>query len=189
MPAEPTYVGNMAPALMTAEELLHTRVPNKRFELVRGGLVTREFADYRAGRSATELLLQIANHVQTHQLGAVVAGGTGFVTARDPDTVRAPSGAFVRASRMPDPTPSGYPDIAPDLVVEVLSTTDSPGSIVAKVGDWLEAGTPLVWVVDPERRLARVYRPDGSETIVTADGALDGEDVLPGFSCPLVSIL
>jgi len=35
----------------------------------------------------------------------------------------------------------------------------------------------------------RVYRQDGSETIVTADGALDGEDVLPGFACPLATIL
>jgi hypothetical protein len=46
-----------------------------------------------------------------------------------------------------------------------------------------------VWTVDPERRLARIYRHDGTETFVTAEGALDGEDVLPGFGCSLVSIL
>ena len=46
-----------------------------------------------------------------------------------------------------------------------------------------------MWVVDPERRLARVYRQDGSESIVAANGALDGEDVLPGFSCPLATVL
>jgi Uma2 family endonuclease len=74
-------------------------------------------------------------------------------------------------------------------VVEVLSPWDRPGAVLAKVADWLSAGTQLVWVVDPERRLARVYRDDGSETIVTADGALDGEGVLPGFACPVASIL
>ena len=58
-----------------------------------------------------------------------------------------------------------------------------------KVGDWLSAGTRLAWVVDPERRLARVYRHDGSETTVTAGEALDGEDVVPGFSCLLAAIL
>src|SRR5205809_847899 len=42
---------------------------------------------------------------------------------------------------------------------------------------------------DPERRVARVDRDDGSETVVTPEGALEGEDVLPGFSCSLVSIL
>jgi hypothetical protein len=43
--------------------------------------------------------------------------------------------------------------------------------------------------VDPDRRLARVYRQDGSEAIVTADEALSGEDVLSGFACPLASVL
>ena len=60
---------------------------------------------------------------------------------------------------------------------------------MAKVGDWLSAGCRLVWVVDPERRVARVYRHDGTETIVDETGALDGEDVLPGFSCALAIIL
>jgi hypothetical protein len=43
-------------------------------------------------------------------------------------------------------------------------------------------------VVDPERRVARVYRHDGGETILSETDALDGEDVLPGFSCALVTI-
>ena len=61
--------------------------------------------------------------------------------------------------------------------------------MLAEVADWLSAGARLVWVLDPERRVARVYRDDGSETVVTAEGALAGEDVLPGFRCSLVSIL
>ncbi len=131
----------------------------------------------------------LANHVDAHQLGAVYAAETGFTLARHPDTVRASDIAFVRGERLPDPEPAGFPDLAPDLVVEVLSPGDRPGEVLAKVADWLSAGTRLLWVVDPERRLARVYRHDGTETIVTAEGALDGEDVLPGFSCSLVSIL
>ena len=46
-----------------------------------------------------------------------------------------------------------------------------------------------MWVVDPERRLARVYRADGAEAIVSAEHALQGEDVVPGFACPLATIL
>ena len=57
------------------------------------------------------------------------------------------------------------------------------------MADWLSAGTKLVWVIDPERRLTRVYRADGSELTVTADQVLDGEDAAPGFSCPLAAIL
>ena len=57
------------------------------------------------------------------------------------------------------------------------------------VGDWLDAGARLVWVVDPERRVARVYRQDGTEDVISGDGALLGEDVLPGFSCTLTTVL
>ena len=190
MPAGRAYVPNMSSAaLVTADELLVLSMPNKRTELVRGVLVVREPAGGRHGRVANELSRVIGNHVHAHALGAVYAAETGFTLARRPDTVRAPDVAFVRRERLPDPEPTGFPDLAPDLVVEVLSPGDHAGEILAKVADWLSAGTRLVWVVDPERRLGRVYRPDGSETIVPADGALDGEDVLPGFSCPLASVL
>jgi Uma2 family endonuclease len=74
-------------------------------------------------------------------------------------------------------------------VVEVLSPDDRPGQTLAKVGDWLEAGAELVWVIDPERRLARIYRRDGTEKVLGEVDELLGDDVLPGFRCPLHSIL
>ncbi len=189
MPAERAYVPKMPATLMTAEELLHTSIPDKRTELVRGVLVVREPPGGRHGSVTMNLALRLGNHVEREGAGQVFAAETGFALARGPDTVRAPDIAFVRRERLPEPIPVGFPEFAPDLVVEVLSPGDRPGEVLAKVADWLSAGTRLVWVVDPERRLARVYRPDGSETIVTADGSLDGEDGLPGFSCPLASIL
>jgi Uma2 family endonuclease len=79
--------------------------------------------------------------------------------------------------------------LAPDLVVEVLSPDDRPGETLAKVGDWLEAGARLVWVIDPEGRRARIYRNDGSEVSIAEDEVLSGEDVLPGFTCRLSSVL
>jgi len=74
-------------------------------------------------------------------------------------------------------------------VVEVLSPDDRPGETLAKVGDWLEAGARLVWVIDPERRQARVYRPDGSESLIGELDRLQGEDVLSGFECQVAAIL
>jgi Uma2 family endonuclease len=46
-----------------------------------------------------------------------------------------------------------------------------------------------VWIVDPIRRTARVYRADGTESLASIDGSLDGEDLLPGLSLPLSAIL
>jgi Uma2 family endonuclease len=79
--------------------------------------------------------------------------------------------------------------LAPDLVVEILSPEDRPAEYLAKVTQWLGAGTRLVWVIDPERAEAHIHRAEGRLTIVRGDEALDGEAVLPGFSCSLADIL
>lgn len=190
MTAERTYVPNMSPAApMTADELLRTSIPDKRTELVRGLLIVREPAGSTHGRVAMNLGMELGVHVKATGAGQVFAAETGFKLATNPDTVRAPDVAFVTRSRLPAPDATGYPHLAPDLVVEVLSPGDRPGDVLAKVGDWLEAGARLVWVIDPERQIARVYRQDGTESSITAEGQLDGEDVLPGFSCLLASIL
>jgi len=173
---------------MTAEELLRLNLPNKRTELVRGVLVVREPAGYQHGDVAMRLAAAIFTHVQARGLGRVFAAETGFTLARKPDTVRAPDVAFISTARLPDPPPRGFAELAPDLAVEVLSPDDRPGEVLAKVADWLNAGARLVWVVDPVRVLARVYRADGSESILDDPDALRGEDVLPGFEYPLSAI-
>ena len=176
-------------ALLTAEELLRLSIPDKHVELVRGVLVVREPPGGRHGRIAMNLAVEIGTYVRMHQLGVVYAAETGFTLSRRPDTVRAPDVAFIRRERLPSPEPIGYPELAPDLVVEVLSPGDRPGEVLSKIADWLSAGTALVWMIDPDRRSARVYRRDGSEAIVTANQALEGEDVLPGFSTRLDAVL
>jgi Uma2 family endonuclease len=168
--------------LMTAEDLMANPVLNKCTELVAGHILVREPPGYRHGYVASQLLIAIATHVRAHTLGQVLAAETGFTLFRNPDTVRAPDVAFISAARVPSPMPRGYAELAPDLAVEVLSPSDRAGRVLAKVGDWIEAGVRLVWMVDPEQRVARVYRADGTQAALSAEDALDGEDVLPGFS-------
>ena len=72
--------------------------------------------------------------------------------------------------------------------MEVLSPNDRAGDVQGKVSDWLTAGSRLVWVIDPVRRRALVYRADGSVALLGERDTLDGEDVLPGFGCPLDSL-
>ena len=73
-------------------------------------------------------------------------------------------------------------------MVEVLSPSDRASKVKEKVRDWLAAGVRLVWVVDPRKQLARVYREDGAEATVTGDQTLDAEPVLPGFRCGLAEV-
>ena len=123
--------------------------------------------------------------MRRRELGVVFAQDTGFKITSAPDTVRAPDVAFVgrgRADRIPD---RGYAELAPDLLAEILSPDDRPAEVLAKIADWLAAGTKLVWLVDPARLEVRVYRADGSLSVLREHDSLDGEDVLPGFTSPV----
>ncbi len=105
------------------------------------------------------------------------------------ELVRAPDVAFVARERLAQIPEAGYAELAPDWVAEILSPSDRPGEVLEKVGQWLGAGVQLVWVLDQVRRDARVYRADGTISTVGPDDELDGEDVLPGFRCPVRDIL
>lgn len=183
MPEPPTVTSTL-----TAEELLDLDLPNKQTELVRGRLIVREPPGYGHGVTALKITRLIANHVHDHGLGIVVAAETGFKLSSNPDTVRAADAAYIDRQRAPDPPPPGYLAMAPDLVVEVVSPGDRPGEVQAKVSDWLSAGSRVVWVIDPGRERAIVYREDGSVDLLTSQDMLSGEDVLPGFACALAGI-
>jgi Uma2 family endonuclease len=97
--------------------------------------------------------------------------------------------AFVSTERLPEGrVPEAFLRGAPDLAVEVLSRSDNPVDVQQKIRDYLEAGARLVWVAAPQARTVTVYRPDGSARLLREPESLDGEDVLPGFSLPLVRL-
>ncbi len=183
MPATESTAG-----LMTAEELERISIPGKVTELIRGRLVVHEPPSTLHGRVSGRLVYYLVAFVLPHNLGDVL-DGSGFKIESNPDTVRAPDVAFLACDRTDQIPARGYAPLAPDLAVEVASPNDRAGELLAKVGAWLDAGTRLVWVIDPAKREGRVYRPDGSLAIVGAEQALDGEDVLPGFRCALANVI
>jgi len=176
-------------ALLTADDLERVDLPQKSTELLRGHLVVREPPGVYHGMIAARLAYLAGAFVYPRGLGVLFGQDTGFKIASDPDTVLAPDFAFVRADRARNIPRRGYAEVVPDLVAEIMSPGDGPGEILSKVGSWLSAGVKLVWVIDPERGEARVHRADGSLSAVPSDGALDGDDILPGFSCSLSAIL
>lgn len=173
--------------LLTAEDLLDVPDDGLRRELVDGVVRTMSPAGARHGRAGAILLALVWNHVEQDALGAVFTAETGFRLSRDPDTVRAPDLAFVRAERVAETDVPGFPDLAPDLVAEVVSPGDRASEVTAKALAWLDAGVRLVWVVDRPTRSVTVHSP-GSTRVLRDDGTLDGGDVLPGFTLPLARL-
>ena len=169
----------------TAEELAELPDEGSRFELIDGVLLEMPPAEFDHGLISATIVSRIDRFVRDHGLGRVVGAETGFILARDPDTVLAPDAAFISADRMPPPGQRhGFAALAPDLVVEVVSPTDRAAAVADKALRWIEAGTRLVWVIYPDRRLVAEHLPDGTVHLRHGDDILDGGDVLPGFRVP-----
>ncbi len=183
-------------ALMTAEELLVYPMPDKRVELVRGRLVVREPPGMRHGQCAVRMVVALSNFLERDRTlrgaadtrGRVVTCDSGFTLARNPDTVRGPDVAYVSRERLAGPMPVGYGEFAPDIAVDIRSPTDRIGAVLAKVGDLLDAGSHLVWVVNPARKQVTVYSADGSQEVLGVQDFLSGGEVLPGFSYSLAEL-
>ena len=166
-------------AITTAEQLLRAGDIG-RCELVRGELRMMIPPAYEHGRITFRFGYRLGAHVEPLKLGTILAAETGFLLSRDPDTVRAPDVAFVRAEREPGPIRGYFPG-APDLAVEVLSPEDRPGPVRRKVAEWLAAGSLAVWVVDPRARTVTVHEPDSDPRVLSESDRLGGGAVLPDF--------
>jgi Uma2 family endonuclease len=170
--------------LMTADDLLRLPDDGYRYELVRGELLKMTPASPKHGRIVVKLTLRLGNYVEQHNLGTIYAAESGFKLEQDPDTVRAPDISFVARQRIPpEGEPDGFWAIAPDLVAEVISPSDSAEEMQARVFDFLDAGTRLVWVVHPKTQTVTVYRSRHDIHILSRNDVLDGEDVVSGFTC------
>ena len=175
--------------LMTAEELLKLPRGRFRYELVNGEVRQMSPAGHNHGRVAARLTGALFPHVEENDLGEVYAAETGFMLRSNPDTVRAPDVAFVRRERADNVGETrGYFPGAPDLAVEVLSPNDTVREVEEKVAEWLEYGTRLIWVISPKLHTATVYRSLTDIKTLTENDALDGEDVIPGFRCPITTL-
>jgi Uma2 family endonuclease len=166
----------------TPEDLLHCE---KGYELLDGRLVEKEMGT-KAGAVESNLHGLIRPFVRAQSLGFLLGSEAGYELWPSRPRVRKPDVSFIRRGRLPgDILPDGWTDIAPDFLVEVISPNDKADEVMFKAMEWLAAGVRLVWVVSPKSRTVFILRPGGVAAWVGAGGQLSGEDVLPGFSCPV----
>ncbi len=174
--------------LVTAEQFNEMSFPDVRTELVDGEIVQMSLPGYEHGRICTRFMVKLAPFVEARGLGEVVSE-VGFILRRNPDMVRGPDVAFVSHEKLKahGRTRKFWPG-APDLAIEVLSPDDRVSEVLRKVGDYLEAGTRLVWVADPETETVSAYRGLQQVRVYRSGEELPGEDVLPGFSLKVAEI-
>ena len=155
-----------------------------RYELLRGVLVEKMATGDPHGVAVTLIAFALTGYALSNGYSVPRSGEPGYRLERDPDTVRAPDVAWIAPGRIP-PGTQGYPELAPDLAVEVKSPGNSYAELAAKAGMWLSYGSREVWVADPERVTITVYRPYQEPLTLGEDDTLEGGDLLPGFSTPV----
>ena len=162
----------------------------KSYELVHGQLVERNMGS-ESSFVGGELYLRLKLHCRDHKLGLVWPADNGFQCfPHDPGLFRRPDISFVRRGRLPgDVPPKGWVKIPPDLAVEVLSPNDRVYELDEKLADYRKVRVPFVWVINPQSRTVTVHSIDRPIRLLFEDDELSGEDVMPGFRCPVRDIL
>jgi Uma2 family endonuclease len=177
------------PGTATERDLLAAmRRSDRLYELVDGTLVEKPMG-LSESMLAGDLLTDINVFARKHDLGCA-AGADGTVRLLK-GLVRIPDVAFFNWDKLPGRVfPSRpIPDLAPDLAVEVLSKTNTPEEMERKLREYFLAGVRLVWMIDPRKRTAEVYTaPDAPAATLDETQALEGGDVLPGFTLPLAEL-
>lgn len=152
-------------------------------ELIDGKLVERPTMGQKSDALAARVLRILGQFVEERALGLTNgAQGSYQVFPDDPRKVRIPDVSFTRRDRLPPEGPAeGHGRVAPDLVIEVISPNDNASELEEKIEDFLSAGVPLIWVLDPDSKTIRVHRASGVDARLRVGDVLEGEDVIPNF--------
>ncbi len=166
----------------TAKVLFESVADGYRYELVKGKLAMMSPAGGRHGRIAVQVAYLLKDHLKGKSLGVVFAAETGFLIQTDPDTVLAPDVAYVSASRFEAvENEIQYLPLAPELAVEVLSPSDRFSRVESKAFAWLDAGTQLVLLVDPENQTVHAYRSRKQIEIFERGESIDCTGAVPDW--------
>ena len=127
-------------------------------------------------------------YLRQNDIGRAFSGEVGIYIRREPDTVRAADVAFISHERYEQVRSDSYLDVAPELVVEILSPSDRWSDLQEKLGDYFAAGVQIVWLVDPQLAQVHVYEALDQVTLLTREGQLSGGELLPGLKIPLTEL-
>lgn len=156
---------------------------DRSFEWI-GGEIVEVVSGHYSSKLSARIIIKLGQFVEDHDLGDVTSSDGGYIIAGEryiPDV------AFLTKDKSLASSQVAYSQVPPDLVVEVLSPTNSDRQMRVKVANYLQMGI-VVWLVDPNRKQIEVYIPGQPVHILSENDTLDGGAVLPGFSVRLRDI-
>ncbi len=177
-----------AEKLITGDELY--RMPGVGLcELIDGRIVPMSPTNVTHAIIEMRIAAALENFARARQAGKVLVGEAGLFTRRDPDRVRAADALFISNERYAQrKKKQGYLDVAPELIVEVLSPDDTMVEVTQKLREYFAIGVKLAWVIDPEAETMFAYRSITDIREFKEGDVLPGDDVLPGFEVEVKSL-
>lgn len=173
--------------LITGEELYYmTNLGSS--DLVRGKIVERMPTGHQHGDVEITIGFFLKSYLREHKVGKVFGGETGVYTNRAPDTVRGVDLAYMSHERFAHVKSPSYLDVAPELIVEIMSPHDAWSEVQEKLAEYFAIEVKVVWVVDPKLKQVHRYRAVNDVQLFKADDALTCEELLPGFVLPLAEL-
>ncbi|NJO84985.1 MAG: Uma2 family endonuclease [Blastochloris sp.] len=157
------------------------------YELVAGRIVPMSPTGELHGGYEANFCAILREFVKSHKLGKIRVGEVGIYTRRNPDTVRGADVLFISNERYAQVASRSYLDVAPDLIVEILSPNDVWSEVMQKLREYFDIGVRTVWLADPQARIVYVYRSMTDVREFKEHDDLIDEDVLPGFAAPVAA--
>jgi Uma2 family endonuclease len=171
-------------------EQFQTQHPDWRMELVDGNMVFMGPSDYLSEEIGGRLLTFLNVWVIPRKLGRVTGSSAGFIlpisteNGKEADTekrnLRTPNVSFVRADRLKK-SQRDFVELVPDLTVEIKSKTDRIKPLEEKIQLFLELGSTIGILIDPDKLTLTVYRLNQQPVILRDDDKLTLPELLPGW--------
>ena len=152
-----------------------------RCEMVEGRIVRMSPTGGEHGRIEAVLARELGAFEIVKGTGWVLVGEVGIYTGRDPDTVRGADLVFVSRKQSAEGRPEGYLEVAPELVIEIVSPTDRWEDLRQKIEEYFAIGVEQVWVVEPDNRAVLVYGSATEMRKYEVGAEVVGEGVVAGF--------
>jgi Uma2 family endonuclease len=179
-----SIAGPISQELLTAEQFAALPACDRSQELIAGQVVTMPSPLTPHGQVIFNIAFLLKGYLKRHDIGRAWGAESGLVTARGPDSVRGMDAAFCSYARWPKgESQKGYAQIAPELVIEVLSPDDRWPGVLKKITEYFDAGVLVVCTVDPELQTVQVHTDRSSSNVLRREDEFSLPEILPGFSC------
>ncbi len=170
--------------LLSFEDFAALPDDGTKHELSEGELITMPPPKPRHGDCQARLAAALVEFASSHDLGRVFTE-SGYRLS--PHTVRGPDISFVSKARLQNP--DEYFEGGPDLAVEIVSPGDDASDLRQKIQQYLDAGTPIVWVVYPRSRQIEIHTHDKTIRTLGIEDTLEAPGLLPGFALPVRALV